>query len=138
MKLTVIPTDNTIILNGRVLVFSFSAPANLHAIQWDGVKGTVETTDYKQTIISDATLVQPYIDAFNAEAALRDAPKPPKPPKTPAELEKEASDAAKAKLTQLRADTYPDVLAFLATLSGAPKAIKDAATAAVLEKAKVK
>lgn len=62
--------------------------------------------------------------------------------KTPAEIQAEidaaASDAAKANLTQLRADTYHDVLAFLATLPGAPKSIKDAAVLAATEKAKVR
>lgn len=62
----------------------------------------------------------------------------PKPPKTQTELDKEASDLAKANLAQLRADTYPDVLAFLATLPGVPNAIKTAATTAAAEKSKVK
>lgn len=60
------------------------------------------------------------------------------PPKTQAELDKEVSDLAKANLAQLRADTYPDVLSFLATLPGATKPIKDAALVAATEKAKVK
>lgn len=58
--------------------------------------------------------------------------------KEPAELEQETSNQAKSNLTKLRADTYPDVLAFLATLPGAPKTIKDAATLAATEKSKVK
>lgn len=58
--------------------------------------------------------------------------------KTPAELDAEASALAKANLAKLRADTYPDVLIFLATLPGAPKVITDAAVVAAAEKAKVK
>jgi hypothetical protein len=48
------------------------------------------------------------------------------------------SKVAKDNLTKLRADIFPDLLAFVATLPGAPKPIKDAAIAAGNEKAKVK
>ena len=50
----------------------------------------------------------------------------------------DASKVAKDNLTKLRADIFPDVLDFLATLPGAPKSIKDAAIAAGNEKVKVK
>ena len=50
----------------------------------------------------------------------------------------DASKVAKDNLTQLRADIFPDLLAFLATQPGAPKSIKDAAIAAAAEKVKVK
>lgn len=59
-------------------------------------------------------------------------------PKPQAELDKEAGDAAKAALNKIRADTYVDVLIFLATLAGAPVSIKSAAIVAAAEKAKVK
>lgn len=137
MRLTVIPSDNTIILDGRVLVFPFSADADLHAIQWHDTYGYVETKAGKQYKTESLDDVQSFIDAFTAEAALRDAPKPSKV-KTPAELDKEASDLALVNLTKLRADTYPDVLDFLATLPGASKVIKDAAAVAAAEKVKVK
>lgn len=65
-----------------------------------------------------------------------DAPLPP--PKSQSELDNEASAAAKSNLTQLRAEIFPDVLIFLATLPGAPLSIKNAAVLAVTEKAKVK
>ena len=48
------------------------------------------------------------------------------------------SKVAKDNLTKLRSDIFPDVLAFLATLPGAPKSIKDAAISAGNEKVKVK
>ena len=48
------------------------------------------------------------------------------------------SKVAKDNLTKLRADIFPDLLAFIATLPGAPKSIKDSAIAASNEKAKVK
>lgn len=62
----------------------------------------------------------------------------PKPPKTSIELEDDASAITKAKLAQLRADIFPDMLAFLVTLPGAPQSLKDAALVAATEKAKIK
>lgn len=61
----------------------------------------------------------------------------PKPLKTPAELEKEASELVKANLNKLRADTFIDLLEFVAALPGAPQSIKAAATLAAAEKAKL-
>lgn len=139
MRLTIIPSDNLMILDGRVLKFPFPADVNLHAIQWHDTYGFVEFTSNKQMYIDKMSDVQPFVDAFNAESArLAAIEAMPKPPKTPAEIEIEASNAAKAALNKLRADTYPDVLIFLATLPGAPKLIKDAAIAAAAEKAKIK
>lgn len=79
MRLTAIPSDNTIILNGRVLVFNFAAAANLHAIQWYGTFGLIETTDGKQVRTESIGDVQAFIDAFIARAAVVDAPLPAKP-----------------------------------------------------------
>lgn len=59
-------------------------------------------------------------------------------PKTPAEIEAEASNEAKAKLAKLRADIFPDVLTFLATLPGVPAPIVSAAGVAAAEKVKIK
>lgn len=69
MRLTVIPSDNIIIKDGQRLVFEFAAPADLHAIQWYGTHGFVETTDGKQVRTDDQADVQAYIDAHAAEVA---------------------------------------------------------------------
>ena len=42
---TVVPADNLIIVDGKVLVFPFDAPANLHALQWRVDSGHTEWTD---------------------------------------------------------------------------------------------
>ena len=67
MRLTVIPSDNIIIKDGQRLVFQFAAPADLHAIQWYGTHGFVETTDGKQERIDSLNSVQAYIDAYASE-----------------------------------------------------------------------
>ena len=42
---TVVPADSLIIVDGKVLVFPFDAPTNLHALQWRGDTGHTEWTD---------------------------------------------------------------------------------------------
>ncbi len=67
---TVIPSDKLISVDGQVLVFDFDAPANLHALQWDGSKGSQEWTDRANTKIIASRynkVVKPYVDAFEAE-----------------------------------------------------------------------
>jgi hypothetical protein len=55
-----------------------------------------------------------------------------------AEIAEEESSKARANLSKLRADIFPDVLAFLATIGGVPKVIKDASILAATEKLKIK
>lgn len=71
---TVVPADKLIIVGGEALVFDspFAAPANLHALQWDGEQGHMEwTDDYNMTL--DASLyddeVAPYVRLWEAEKA---------------------------------------------------------------------
>lgn len=71
MKLTVIPADGYISVDGVALTFSFAYPANVHAIQWNGSSGTVETKDGSQSSITKLADVQVYLDAFNAESFKR-------------------------------------------------------------------
>lgn len=39
---TVIPSDKLIVVDGDGLYFDFTAPDNMHALQWDGTKGHIE------------------------------------------------------------------------------------------------
>ncbi len=70
MIISVIPQDKTIVIDGVALVFDFAYfPASLRAIQWNGASGTLEFSTGPQTWFDNTALVQPYIDAYNAEAA---------------------------------------------------------------------
>jgi len=74
MRVSVIPADKTIVLNGAALVFEFPYfPPNLHALQWDGVSGTMEFSTGPQNWFDNVAFVQPYIDAWNVEKARLDA-----------------------------------------------------------------
>lgn len=73
MRLTVIPDDSIIIKDGAALVFVFTAPAGLAALQWYGDHGTMEFTAGPATWFDDAALVAPFADAYAAERARLDA-----------------------------------------------------------------
>jgi hypothetical protein len=92
MKLTVIPSDNTVIMDGRALVFPFDAPSDLHAIQWhDDKTGDVATNGGKQTRSATLEDIEPYVTLFNAESKrLADIESTPPPEPTYQELRKAA------------------------------------------------
>ena len=72
-RVTVVPADKLILVDGQGLTFDFSAPSNLHALQWDGQQGHLEfEDDYNQTLsASDPAAydeeVAPYVALWQAE-----------------------------------------------------------------------
>ena len=70
MKISVIPADQTIVVDGEALTFAFDYfPASLRAIQWEGVSGSKEYATGPNQWFDNFAEVQPYLDAYNAEAA---------------------------------------------------------------------
>lgn len=43
MKVTIIPSDSVVIVNGRVAQFDFTCDPNYHAVQFENGKGFIET-----------------------------------------------------------------------------------------------
>jgi len=88
MKLTVIPSDSTIIMDGRVLVFPFTAPIGLHSIQWyDTNTGDVATDNGRHSRVAVLADITPYVVLFNTESKrLSDIVDIPIPPPTYQEL----------------------------------------------------
>lgn len=82
-KVTVVPADHLIIIDGEALRFDFPAPANLHALQWDGVVGHLEFTDdfnhaldgslYDEEVAPFVALWQAEKDRLAAEAEAAEA-----------------------------------------------------------------
>ena len=68
MRVTIIPEDQTILVDGTALQFAFVAPSNIHAIQWYGEHGTIEQK-VGGSIPATLADVQPFIDAYAAEQA---------------------------------------------------------------------
>ena len=95
MRVTIVPEDRYIQVDGRGLNFAFAADANIHAIQWYGDHGTVEQ---KVGGSRPATLaeVQPFVDLWEAERARVDAPPPVVPPTAEQVREQAKRDRAAA------------------------------------------
>lgn len=70
MKISIIPSDNTIIVNGDARrPVGFAYPENIHAIQWcDGV-GNVEHQVGPAVAFSEFSVVEPYLAAHAAQKA---------------------------------------------------------------------
>ena len=41
-RVTVVPADRLVIVDGQALTFNFNAPERMHALQWDGTQGPIE------------------------------------------------------------------------------------------------
>lgn len=41
-RVTVVPADRLVIVDGQALTFDFTAPGRMHALQWDGLQGHIE------------------------------------------------------------------------------------------------
>lgn len=73
---TVVPSDNLVIVDGVPLVFGFAAPANLHALQWHDGAGEMEWTDdinHPLTEQDYANDIAPFVALWEAEKARLDA-----------------------------------------------------------------
>lgn len=67
-SVSVIPEDHFIAVDGVGYFLDFSAPDNLHAVQWHDGKGHCEWTDRGNSIITSYDEeVQPYVAAWEAE-----------------------------------------------------------------------
>lgn len=95
---TVVPSDKLIIVDGEAIVFEepFAAPANLHALQWNGTSGEIEwTDDYNWPLELEAyeDEVAPYVALWQAEKARRE--------KAAAEAAEEYNSLANTKARKL-------------------------------------
>lgn len=66
MRVTVIPEDKIIVVDGVAKTLDFAAPAGMHALQWHGSYGFIEWKTKGQEHFILAEIVQPYIDAWYA------------------------------------------------------------------------
>ncbi len=78
IHVTIIPSDSLIIVDGEGLYFPFTAPHNMHAVQWHEGAGHIEFTDGKpnQQLAGDADFaqhVQPFVVLWQQEKARLEA-----------------------------------------------------------------
>lgn len=65
MKITILPREQTITVDGETLAFAFPQDPNVLSIRWDGERGYIERSNGR-TIAAQWANVQPYLDLFNA------------------------------------------------------------------------
>lgn len=87
MRLTIIPEDSAVIIDGlRLLIDCSSLDQTIHAVQWEGICGHIEYVvagdgeKPTNTVIKNVAQFQPIIDAWAAAKALIDNPPAPPPP----------------------------------------------------------
>ena len=74
-RVTIVPADRLVIVDGQALTFEFSAPGRMHALQWDGLQGHIEWKGYGHepprnellTADSYADRVAPYVKMWEEE-----------------------------------------------------------------------
>ncbi len=80
-RVTIVPADSLVIVDGRGLNVSLTLPGHVHAIQWDGRTGWVEHNDGTPNTPVTQTeydvLVVPALAAWESARAAADAPPPP-------------------------------------------------------------
>lgn len=90
---TVVPSDNLIIVDGKALVFPFDAPANLHALQWRVDSGHTEWTDAPNkplTMEDYDDQVAPFVTLWQDEKA---------------RIDQAAAEAESARLAEYNSET---------------------------------
>jgi hypothetical protein len=69
MKVSIIPSDKTIIVDGQALTFDYDIDPTIHALQWDGDSGEIEYNDdgIANEQFTDSTLVDTLVSAYEDE-----------------------------------------------------------------------
>lgn len=96
-RVTVVPADRLVIVDGQALTFDFNAPERMHALQWDGKQGHIEWLGYghepprNELLTADiyADQVAPYVKMWEEEKA---------------RLEQAAAEAEAARLAEFNSE----------------------------------
>ena len=96
-RVTVVPADRLVIVDGQALTFNFNAPGRMHALQWDGKQGHIEwlgsgdEPPHNEPLGADiyADRVAPYVKMWEEEKA---------------RLEQTAAEAEAARLAEYNSE----------------------------------
>ena len=80
-RVTVVPADRLVIVDGLALTFDFNAPGRMHALQWDGLQGHIEwdgsghepPRNELLTADSYADRIAPYVELWEGEKSRLEA-----------------------------------------------------------------
>ena len=62
MKITIVPSDKLVIIDGEAIRFDFTIDDNIHAVQWEGNSGIVETKKGDNIKLKNMDMFQDIID----------------------------------------------------------------------------
>jgi hypothetical protein len=86
MRLTIIPSDNVVVVGGRAIrVDCSNIDRNIHAVHWHDTEGVVEFNNDGEPVargngkLDSIAEFQSIVDAWHAAVALADGPPPPPP-----------------------------------------------------------
>ena len=96
-RVTVVPADRLVIVDGQALTFDFNAPERMHALQWDGKQGHIEwlgsgdEPPHNEPLAADSYegQVAPYVKMWEEEKA---------------RLEQAAAEAEAARLAEYNSE----------------------------------
>lgn len=102
MRITVIPSDNTIIVDRDARrPTEATYPQGVKAIQWYGEEGYIEYREGPQTHFTEFEEMEPFV-ALHAAAKLRDETPPPGPPAPPAKTLQDFKAEKRLKINEWR------------------------------------
>ena len=118
-KVTVVPEDRLIIVDGEAMFFNYDATDGMHALQWDGTAGHIEWKDTVKNQLLSAddydSVVAPYVALWQSEKDRRAAEA------AAAEAEYNSLDNVKArKLVAIDAETSAAIMAGFECLATPP------------------
>ena len=67
MRVTVVPADRLILVDGEGLQFAFAAPEGLHALQWQDASGHLEFTEGRPNQALTAADYESHLETFVKE-----------------------------------------------------------------------
>ena len=76
MRVTVVPEDKMVIVDGVARQVTMPAFPNIRAVQWEGDRGRIEYYDREPTWFKDFAKIQPAVDAWEAAAPGVEPPLP--------------------------------------------------------------
>jgi len=155
MKISIIPPDKCIVMDGVALHFDYTALKieGIHAIHWDSERGYggIEYLDGGRGKITDTSLVDPFIDAYNTEKGRRCQEEADKVVADEAQKSADAAaqeafysspeqvairevEAAKKKLAAIDLASIRSMREKIAAMPDAPQYVKDYEAQAVAER----
>lgn len=132
MKVTIIPADGVVTIDGRSIDgLDLKQFSNVHAVVWDGTRGEVQVLDKNGRISANVSITSldayaPAIAAWEAARQVLDAPPPPPPAPTVEDVFAQAVVYTQKRLDDFAASRGYDGILSLCTYATDPDPVYSA------------